>query len=322
MKNLLLKLSGISIIFAALLFVGCGDDPIITDPLGPDIRLVADPGFVDGDSDVMLGETFNVRLTIVKGDSPLKSVALRAGNANLETSRFSINGGAITSNNPFLVTGADKDGVTYDIAITPAAGSAAGDVTVYAFTVTDDNNNTDEVTVQITVTAPATTPLEQTLTGVLLNQAGDTGTGGLNLDNGTGTGSADAAAEIRDLGIDCTIPLGTENWRAQFGTVNGAEMVRVNPAQLENFTFAAVDNKEIILEAYTKGTALNNGVSTAPNCTQTTVTDVSGTIAVGDMFAVFANSKYYLLRVDAINYVLGSVPTERNDDNIVFSIKF
>jgi len=316
MKNLLLKLSGLSLLFAAFLFVGCEEDPIVTDPLGPDVRLVADPGFVAADAQVVIGETYSVRLSVLKGDSKLQSVEILAGTNKLESSRFVINAGAIGSNNPFLVIGTDKDGVTYDIAISPAVGSIVGDVTLYTFEVTDEAGNKDAVTLQITIKAPPTTALENTLTGILLNQAGPPNTGGLDLDTGTGTGSTATTAEIRDLGIDCGLP-NSSNWRKQIGSVNGADMKKVDLTQLENFTFAGVTNKEAIAAAYSTGIVLTNGQSETCGGSTTAVTDVSSAIVVGDMFVVFANGKNYLIRIDEVN-----TTTANNDDNYKISVKF
>lgn len=316
MKNLLLKLSGLSLLLSAILFVGCEEDPIITNPLGPDASFVADAGFVSADGQVEIGQNFSVRLRLVKGDAKLQSVQILAGTTKLENSRFSINAGAITSNNPFLVTGADQDGVTYDIAISPASGSAVGDVTLYKFEVTDANGETDAVDVQITIKAPPTTPLENTLTGVLFNQAGPSGTGGLDLDTGTGTGSSAAGSELRDLGIDCGLP-NSSNWRKQIGTINGADMKKVDLSRLENFTFANVTNKEAIASAYSTGITLADDQSETCGGSVTPVTDVTSAVAVGDMFVVSANGKTYLIRIDEVN-----TTNSDNDDNYKLSIKF
>jgi hypothetical protein len=318
MQKFVLKLASMGLVATALFFSACGDDPIITNPLGPVAELVADTDVLTADAELQVGETFKVALKLSTGDAQLQSLSIDVGSDKLATDRFVIDGGAITSNNPLLITGADKDGVTYIITISPAADQMVGDVDLYAFTVTDENGETASTDIQITTAAPATTPLEMTLSGVLLNQAGPVGTGGLDLDNGNGTGSADAASEIRDLGIDCTInPMNAENWRAQIGTINGANMVKVDPSQIEGFNFDNVADKETVLAAYDTGATLADGASQAVDCTETTVTDVSDPVAVGDIFAVFANSTYYLLRVDEVNPVSGS-----NSDNIVFTIKY
>lgn len=317
MKNFVLKLTGLGLVMVALFFSSCGEDPIVIDPLGPDIAFVSDPGFLSADSEVMLGETFSVKVRLSKGDAALKTLSINEGSDKLATSRFTINSGAVTSQNPLLILGADTDGVTYSIDITPSATQAIGDFTTYTFTVADDSNETDLVDIVINTTGPLTTPLTSTLEGVLFNQAGPAGTGGLDLDTGTGTGSAAAESEIRDLGLDCTMAAGTFNWLRRIGTINGAVMVRVDATQLENFTFAGVDNKEIVKDAYDTGMTLAAGTST--NCASGATTTVQNTadVAIGDVFAVFANSKYYLIRIDDI-----IENNTGNNDSYELTIKF
>lgn len=317
MKNFVLKLTGLGLVMVALFFSSCGDDPIVVDPLGPEISFVADPGFLSADSEVMLGETFSVKVRLSKGDAQLNTLSINEGSDKLATSRFTVNSGAVTSNNPLLIVGADKDGVTYSIDIAPSATAVIGDFITYSFTVADDSNETDLVDIVINIVGPDTTPLTSTIPGVLFNQAGPAGTGGLDLDTGNGTGSAAAESEIRDLGLDCTMAAGTLNWLRQIGTINGAVMVRVDASQVENFTFDGVDNKEIIQAAYDTGIALSAGTST--NCANGATTTVQNTadVAVGDVFAVFANSKYYLFQVDDI-----IENTTGNSDSYELTIKF
>ena len=99
------------------------------------------------------------------------------------------------------------------------------------------------------------------------------------------------------------------------------EMAALNPS-LKKILVAStppdnVDTKEAIVGAFDTGFSLDDGISTNANCDETTVTDVSGDIAVDDLFVVFANDTYYLLRVDEVNASGGD-----NADNIVFSIKY
>lgn len=333
MQKFALKLAGLGLVMAVFFFSSCGDDPVVVNPLGPDIQFVGDPGFLNADSDVIINEGFSVKVRLSKGDALLQTLEISEGSSKLATNRFTINSGVITSNNPLLITGADKDGVTYTIDITPSGTEAVGDITTYTFTTADESGETDAVDIVITTADTPGTDLSMSITGVLLNQAGVAGTGALDLDEGLGTGvSSDGEttrdqAEIRDLGIDCTVSSPNENWRAQFGTVNGAVMRRVDLSMLENFTFENVDKKEIIQDAYDSGMGLSNGISTAPNCDETTVTNTSGEVVVGDMFVVFANSTYYLIKVDEINPInMDDVSTpgvnEKNTDNYVFSIKY
>lgn len=322
MQKFLLNLASFGLLTTVLFFSSCDPDPVVTNPLGPAIQFVSDTDILSGDSEVTVGENFTVRIKVDKGDNPLNSIEIQEDGVKLNADRIlSINGGAISSgNNPFLITGTDKDGATFDITLSQGA-HVEGDVVLYNFIVTDDqgaNAQSANKDIQITTAAIPGTPLSMSVSGILLNQAGPTGTGGLDLDLGNGTGSADATAEIRDLGLDCTISAGTENWRAQMGTVNGADMVKVDPTQLENFTFDNVDKKEPILDAYNTGVALADGESVScTSGTGTAVTDVTDVVAVGDMFVVSANSNYYLIRVDAVTPVADS-----NADQYDLSIKY
>ena len=318
MQKFVLKLAGLGLVLTALFFTSCGDDPVVVNPLGPDITLAPDPGFLSGDSDVIINEGFAVKVRLTTGDAQLNTLEITEGTDKLASNRFTINGGALTSNNPLLIVGADKDGVTYEIDITPSGSELVGDFTTYTFTVTADDGEVASTSLVIATVDLPGTPLTSTITGVLLNQAGPTGTGGLDLDTGASTGSADADAEIRDLGLDCTMNPGTLNWLRQIGTVNGAEMVRIDQAAIEGFDFAAIDKKEPIADAFsTAGITLSDGTSTnCANGAETTVPN-SSQVAEGDVFVVFANSNYYMLRVDAVNE-----NNTGNDDSYEFSIKF
>ncbi|MEM1214674.1 MAG: hypothetical protein AAGJ82_03245 [Bacteroidota bacterium] len=338
MQNLLLKLASLGLILAVVLFTACGED----DPLpgggsgvvlGPELSFVSDPTAFNTDFDIEETETsFTVIVRTSKGDANLKSLTITENGTSLPTGepdgRLTVSGGGLTTaNNPLLIAGTAVDGADYTFTITLPDGISEGDVFAYVFDLEDDNGEKAVIDIVATVVAPPGTPLDNLdgISGVLLNQAGPAGTGGLDLDAGAGTGSTNAAAEIRDLGIDCTIPVAQENWRALFGTVNGAEMVRINTSMLENFSYESVSTKEAIADAFnsTAAVELQDGLSQAPNCDTTPVTDVSGAVVVGDIFAVKSGEKFYLLRVDAVNFVHSATdPDIRNDDNYEFSVKF
>lgn len=316
MKKFLLRITGLALLTGLLLTTSCTEDGT-TDPGGgtaipPLASLAAEAGFVSANAEVESGSVFSVKLRLQTGSSDLKSVRIQENNVNLPTSRFSINSGAIASNNPFLITGSSKTGVTYQIDIQVHDGFQ--ETKTYTFQVTDDGNLTDMVSIEVTTKGEPVT----TLTGVLFNQAGPTGTGGLDLDNGNGTGSTAAEAEIRDLGLDCTIPAPGLNWRRQIGSVNGADLRKVDLTKVENFTFANVTFSEQIIGAYDAGTTLADGESTnCANANKTNVTDVSAKLIVGDLFTVKKGDKYYLIRIDQINET-----AMNNEDNYVLSIKF
>ena len=320
MTKFFLKFSGLAFVLALLIATGCNEDnPIIENPLGPEISLSG------GDLELLEGESFTVSVTVTPGDNPLSSLRLLVGGAAVPAASIAdyvtkITAGSedITQNNPLLVDATRENGATYIYEMVPF-GQLEGETVTYSFEVTDKVQEKASASFDITIVAPPGTALDNELSGVLFNQAGPAGTGGLDLDAGTGTGSANADAEIRDLGIDCNInPATAENWRAQMGSVNGTDMKSVDvAAQPEGFSFENVKTKEAIVSAYDTGITLADGVSTSATCVETAVTDVSAPVEVGDLFVVKKGTVYYMLQVDEVNKISGS-----NDDNYVLSIKY
>ena len=171
---------------------------------------------------------------------------------------------------------------------------------VYAVEIADEFGNITAfektVTVEIVVTGTPVT----LLTGVLLNQAGVAGTGGLDLDTGNGTGSMDAAAEIRDSGIDGG-PVAT-NWLQTISAVNGSTLRTVDTNGLpESFSFAGIETVEQINDIFNFNSVAYSG----------------SVVLVGDLFTVQrADGKAYLLEVTNINNTVAD-----NLDSYTFSIK-
>ena len=323
MTKLLLKLSGVAFILTLLIATGCEDDPVV-DPLGPEITYQNADGFIFSDTSLAADITsFNVRIQANIGDNPLRTLtflvngtAVSGADINNYIKSFTSNGSSITPNNPLLIADANTNGGIWEAEIVPF-GQMEDEMVSYAFQVEDEVGESAIASIDVTLVNQGT-PIDEEINGVLFNQAGPTGTGGLDLDTGTGTGSADADSEIRDLGLDCTIPAPGFNWRRQIGTINGADMRAVDASQIENFTFDNVRNKEEIEAAYDAGDTLANGESV--NCATsatTPVTDVSNEVATGDMFVILSNGTYYLIRIDAVNETGAD-----NNDNYELSIKY
>lgn len=318
MQKLLLSLAGLALVFTVILSTGCNpDEGEPTDPTGPDARFVTESGYLDGNAEVVAGETFKIKVSLLTGDNKLQSVTIYEDDVKLGTNFFTINNGALTSNNPFLIVGTDKDGVTYEFEISTV--NTVGAVRTYEVEVADENGLKDVVSLTITSKAPPTTPIEMSLTGILFNASDILPTGGLDLDNGNNVSATSTLAEIRDMGINCAMPNAT-NWRKQIGTVNGAEMKRVVPANVENFSFANATTKEIIAAAFDTGDSIDSNLSTL-NCdpnTNVVVTDVTLPLVVGDMFVIKgATGRIYLIRIDQVNNT-----TNDNNDNYVLSLKY
>lgn len=328
MTKLLLKLSGLAFALTLLIATGCTDDPeepIVT--LGPEITLLADAGFISTDADLLIGETFSVKVQADKGDNQLKALSFEVDGVQPKgtdldnfVTKITSGGADVTPQNPLLIVGAAKDGATWEFDLVPF-GQQLNETVTYTFTVEDDAGEKASVSIDITITG---TPLEKELEGVLFNQAGPAGTGGLDLDDGVGTGSNAAEAEIQDEGIDRGRPQAS-NWRRQISAVdaNGVSMREVDLSKMpENFSFANVSTQEQIKEAYDLGKTLA-GTDAPCDCSDATANEeVTDPVAVDDLFVVKKGDKYYIIRIDEINevYIAPDTPGN-NDDNYVVSIK-
>ena len=206
-------------------------------------------------------------------------------------------------NNPALLVSPYNNG--FDFAVELRTNAEYG-VNTFRFLLTDSGALTDEVSIAITTVAPAPvgTDLSGNLSGVLLNQAGPAGTGGLDLDTGDGTGSADPASEIRDNGVD-NGPVAT-NWLQTISTINGATIRTLNrDAMGESYDFATVTTVEEVQAAWDLGDEV--------------VDNSTAVLVVGDEFIVqnADQSRNYLLQVVEVN-----VTSDDNGDNYVFNIKY
>ena len=182
------------------------------------------------------------------------------------------------------------------------------------------------------VILPPGTPIDMTLTGVLFNkQDPATGRGSLDLDEGKGSGVTSDGdvpkedAEIRDMGIDCTIdPAVQSNWRRQIGGFNGTELRVLDLSAFpEGFSFDGVQTKEEIQNAFDTGTPGTQQNSVNPSCDVTQIVDyTSDYLSVDDILVIKKADTYYLVRVDVINEDGGGGSPNTNTDNYELSIKY
>ncbi len=331
MTKFFLKLSGIAFVFALLIATGCNEDDPIINTLGPEIQLLSGTGLVTTDVELFENEAFKVQVSADKGDNTLKTLSFTVDGVEPKgtdlagyITKITSGGADVTPQNPLLILGAAKDGATWEFDLVPF-GQLVDETATYSFTVEDDAGKKASVSFDVTIVAPAGTPIERTLTGVLFNQAGPSGYGALDLDEGYRTGvttagpnAGPADAEIRDLGLDCTVPAPGLNWRRQIGTMNGADLRQVDLTMVENFNFDNVTKVEEVIGAYDTGKTFADDVSR--NCgtgATANVTDVTAELQAGDMFVVLRNSKYYLIRVDAVMETNAD-----NDDKYELSIKY
>lgn len=287
----------------------------------PTAVLEDDPGFVFADQTLTtLNTTFDVKLTLDdNGTNDIETLRIFEDGLLLDAANIDLFNEMFDATNPLPLVGDERMGVTFEIRITPTSTSAG--TRTYTFEVEDDRGATGSVSINITFEG---TSLDSTLMGILFNQAADDGFGGLDLDNGVGTGSEDPDAEIQDEGIDTDIVV-ANNWRRQISAANNAILREVNTATLpDGFSFATVTTQEQIVDAYDSGDT-PDGDDTSCNCTDEDFNEEVSDVSVGDLFAVFRNDRYYLIEIVEVNNVVDDPMTSENEnnlDNYVINIKY
>ncbi len=318
MKKFLFQLLGLTILCNVILTSCAEDDPLGTGgtPLAPVASLVVESGFVSDTATIDPGKEFKVKLRLQTGSDELRSVKILEDGVNLAPARFKINGGNITANNPFLITGTSKTGATYEITVTAHEGFQV--TKRYTFEVTSDDNLTDDVFVTITTSEEPGTPVME-LTGKLLkNQSGPAGQGGLDLDTGESVGSVmsntgnpaiDTSYKRAEINDEGNVSTTSQTWKQQISAVqsNGASIRYPGDNLPENFSYANIKFKEEIQAAYETGKEFTLSDGTEP---------ISNPVKEGDIFLVKRASNYYIIKVTKI-----VVTQNDNQDYYEFSIK-
>jgi hypothetical protein len=251
------------------------------------------------------GTTYVTAWDVKKGTSKLKTVEVLLNDVkvtDLSTLTYGSPIGTAFTANPQAIAAADQDAFAQKIQVKiPAAPG----VYKYTFVFTDESGLQNSQVVTITGGTPIIT-----IPGILLNQAGPTGTGGLDLDLGQGTGSADPNAEIRDMGINANSP--ATNWKQLIAGVNGSEIRAIKKGSNgvpETFSFDNITLKEEITALFDKGVAFTAMDGTIK---------VSDKVANGDVFAVKNGSKVYLLLTKNVKIAPAAAD---NSDSYTFDVK-
>jgi hypothetical protein len=246
---------------------------------------------------------FSNSFKVTKGTSPLKSIEVQENGVKVtDLSRLSYDQflNKFTANPQPI---ADEDKSNFDKRITINSPKVAGRY-VYTFIFTDEAGLSQSQN----IVAIVGTTIEL-MEGVLLNAAGPSGTGGLDLDTGKGTGSMNSSAELKDLGIDDAKSFAT-NWKQQISGVNGSivkYIVRGQNGISDTFSFDSVKSKEEVTGLF------NNGVAFTKTSGGTLISDQ---ITAGDILVVNNGTKYYLLEIKSVN-----VTTTDNADRYIIDIK-
>lgn len=312
---LLFALTAVAITFIA---TGCGEDEeiiVVNDP--PSLAFIADDAnglnapYNTTDFEVQKDSAFvYVGLEGAQGTGALQSLTVTEDGVNVDASRlafYDLRASAdVLANNPLLITGDNTTGFTWEVGI---ALDGAISTRTLGFELVDENGEVSSVTINVSTYLA---DVSNTLEGVLLNQAGPAGQGGLDLDDGSSTGTvgsdpSSADAEIKDEGINALDP--SVNWKQQISAINDSE-IRIPGADFpEDFKFADVTKVDEIITFYDGGDQLPN--------TNGSGDAVSDPVVVGDIFLVKRGDRYYLLEVTEVNPT-----TNDNSDNIVFDVKY
>lgn len=302
-----------------LFYPSCTPDESIIDDIidaGPTV------GFLEDDpSGLFLGKyptsdfeissdipTVYIAFEAVAGSSNLKILTIKLDGNDIETNTFSIRnlktGTDEIANNPYLLLGDDTLSLSYEIGIPNDGNLETKNLSV----VVEDVEGLQET---IYISFNNFEVIESTIEGVLLNRAGPAGQGGLDLDEGTSTGTlvsdpTAAFGEIKDEGIDISLP-NDQNWKSQISGMNEAE-IRTLSSSVENFDFDAVTRIDEIKSYF------NNG-DTLPN-TNSDGEAVSAPVSIGDVFTVNRDDKIYLIEVTDV-----IATASDNNDAIEFRIK-
>lgn len=329
MKKLLWIFAGTLLFSNLFISTGCGDDT--TDPVNELAPIIT---ITDGPTPDALVGSGNVTVTVeaIKGTKALKSLTVYQGTTKVAIDDLTIDGSAAAANPVLLVNPSDQ--MEWDIVI--KVGDTPGTVS-YTIEVADEGGKTDEVSFDVKVE----TPIDATITGAtiqLWNQGGPAGRGGIDLEDGSSTGTrlsnsgnpdvdqSYLRAEMRDMGIDSLAGSG-DNWRRRVAGINGTEVRFVGNANTtpDILDFSKIASKESIKAAYDAAAALKaastyTGAGTG-NISVWGNFKVSEKVNQGDIFAVYKSTGnvYYLVKVETITE---TTTLMNNEDNYRVSIKY
>jgi len=272
---------------------GCSSDPV--DPTGPTAELTAGTNAILDSGTVDIETTFLVKVSATAGDANLSRIEIREDGVAIPASRLTLDGDPAGGNPSPLA--AETRSLNWDVNI--VAPSAEGTYT-YTGIITDENGLTAEFNWDVTAVNPLT-PVDTQQMVLLLNQSGPMGTGGLDLDTRTSTGTQnDTIHDIADTGIDGNLPL-ADNWKQQFEAANGAVLKSV----ASTVSFDEINFKEDIVTLYDDDTRAFD------------VTGTTDRVEIGDLFLVKSASGtiFFLNTSDIV------ITTDNNDDRYVFTVK-
>lgn len=260
--NLMLLVTG------SLFIVSCGDD---TDPIDGSTPTLKESHTFDASKGQDPSQPVVITLTGTKATAELLSITVQENGVNLDPSRFKVDNDVVASSVVALL-GADKQGFTKTVSITLPPTTATY---TYKFTLTDVNQKSDAVSLDIKVEGVTTVASEK-----MYNYLGPLA-GGLDLltgkavTKGTDANNEWASAHIRDAGNNN--PGGNVfPWKAAFIPWKGSVVRKTTNANWE----ATVSKNQIKTFFDAAGSDIAEAKMTA-----------------GDVFAVKNGTNYWLIKV-------------------------
>lgn len=294
MKSTFLKLFSLLLV-SSFLLTSCEEEEEPITGTAPTITLTDGEGNVG--STFSPNEEISFTFMVARGTSDMNSVQVNEnGNAIAENSgRIEFND-TIPSANPALLFGDDETGFTLKVSIVTNTTPGTYDID---FIVTDSNSPTprsETYTIEYIVAEPNLELIE----GVLFNAGGPQGTGGLDLNTGEGTGSADG--HIRDLGLDQSLP-DDENWIQKIVPVVNAQRTVTLSYLSDEVNFDDVQYTNQLADLYDGGTEVDQSGTANKN-------------VVGDTFIAKEGDDYWIFIIREVN-----ITPDDNEDNYVIDIK-
>jgi hypothetical protein len=259
----------------------------------------ANNGFT-ADATIPNQSAFKVELIATKGSSPLSILSVLEDGIDVDAGRIrygtinDLSQASFIPSSPLDLINDEKDGFNWFVWV----DSHDAGTRTYTYRVADEAGTSEELTLNISIATG--TPVAELSGKLLLNASGPTGTGGINLLTGDGTGSDLAdGGHIKDEGIDISQPV-AQNWKKQISGV-GSNVIRTPGLDFPVDDFNAVQFSEEIQVAFDNGD-------------DATIADVG----VGDRFLVqLTSGEYVLVLVTNI-----SETADNNDDFYELSIKY
>lgn len=271
----------------------------------PTLSLVNTAGMFEVDP----GTVVAVKVTAEAGSRRLNTITVwEDGVAMTDLSRIDFMGSAFTEN-PLTLAELEKDGFAEGEVIIRTVN--AEEMHTYSIIVEDEGANAASVDIDINTVIPGT-PIAMSIEGVLFNAGGPAGTGGINLLDGSSTGSNAAAAQLHDEGIDTNLAADV-NWKKRIsGESNGSVVKLVDTSVLpEGFSFATVTTTEEIQGAHDNGNVFTN--------TNIDGELISWEVEVGDMYTVENGTDLFLIEIVEVNI---KPDMGDNSDNYKINIKY